>query len=285
VKALARRARGGAVWLLAGVAVAVHVVLAALAVAEFSALGWPLPTGYDSANVTFVLATAATGLAASSMVAARAATSSRALRALVRAAQRPVPPIVHHAATGLGVAGKVDAVAAGEAFAVTYGLVRPRILVSTGLTAELGAAEITAVLAHEREHLRHLDPLRLLAAQLLAQWVWYLPAGRWLARRCALRRELSADLAAAGSAGRGVLAAALLKLASLPACPAVAAASPAEDPPGSLEARIAQLEDSHPPRQRLTALRILASGGGLVFLAAAAMCCAALSQVVPGGVI
>jgi Zn-dependent protease with chaperone function len=285
VKALARRARGGAAWLLAGLAVGVHAALAVLAVAEFAELGWPLPTSYDSANVTFVLATAVTGLAAVGMVAARAASSSRGLRALVRAARRPVPPSVHNAATGLGVAGKVDAVAAGEAFAVTYGLVRPRILVSTGLTAELGEAELTAVLAHEREHLRHRDPLRLLAARLLAQWGWYLPAGRWLARRCALRRELSADRAAAGSAGRGVLAAALLKLARLPACPAVAAASPAGDPPGSLEARVAELEDGRAPRQRLTALRVLASGVCLIFLAAAAMCCAALSQVVPGGVL
>jgi Zn-dependent protease with chaperone function len=285
VKTLARRARGAAAWLLAGLVVAAHATLAALAVTVFAALGWPLPTGYDSANVTLVLATAVTGLAASSMVAARAATSSRALRALVGAARRPVPLIVHNAATGLGVAGKVDAVAAGEAFAVTHGLVRPRILVSTGLTAELGAAEITAVLAHEREHLRHRDPLRLLAAQLLAQWAWYLPAGRWLARRCALRRELAADRAAAGAAGRGVLAAALLKLASLPACPAVAAASPAEDQPGSLEARVAQLEDGRPPRQRLTALRVLASGGALIWLAAAAVCCAAMAQVLPGGVL
>lgn len=283
--ALARRAGGAAAWLLAGLAVAVHAALAVLAVTEFAAMGWPLPTGYDSANVTLVLATAVTGLAASSMVAARATSSSRALRALLGAAQRPVPPILHNAATGLGVAGKVDAVAAGEAFAVTYGLVRPRILVSTGLTAELAAAEITAVLAHEREHLRHRDPLRLLAARLLAQWAWYLPAGRWLARRYALRRELAADRAAAGSTGRGVLAAALLKLASLPACPAVAAASPAEDQPGSLEARVAQLEDGRPPRQRLTALRVLASGGALVWLAAAAVCCAALSQVLPNGVL
>lgn len=283
MKTLARRARGAAVWLLAGLAVAAHAALAGLAVTEFTALGWPLPTGYDSANVTLVLATAVTGLAASSMVGARATSSSRALRALAGAAHRPVPPIVHNAAIGLGVAGKVDAVAAGEAFAVTYGLVRPRILVSTGLTAELSAAEITAVLAHEREHLRYRDPLRLLAARLLAQWAWYLPAGRWLARRCALRRELAADRAAAGVAGRGVLAAALFKLASLPACPAVAAASPAEDQPGSLEARVAQLEDGRPPRQRLTALRVLASGGALVWLAAAAVCCAALAQVLPGG--
>lgn len=78
---------------------------------------------------------------------------------------------------------------------------------------------------------------------------------------------------------------ALLKLASLPACPAVAAASPAGDQPGSLEARVAQLEDGRPPRQHLTALRVLASGGALIWLAAAAVCCAAMSQLLPGGVL
>src|SRR5262249_31609550 len=72
-----------------------------------------------------------------------------------------------------------EAVAGGEAFAVTCGWVRPRILVSTGLAAALTAAEIGAVLAHEREHLRHRDPLRLLAARLVAAWGCYLPAARW----------------------------------------------------------------------------------------------------------
>jgi hypothetical protein len=41
------------------------------------------------------------------------------------------------------------------------------------------------------------DPLRLLAARLLAAWGWYLPAARWLASRIALRRELAADRAVA----------------------------------------------------------------------------------------
>jgi hypothetical protein len=85
-----------------------------------------------------------------------------------------------------------------------------------------------------------------------------------------------------------VLAAALLKLASLPRCPAVAAASPAGDPAGSLEARVAQLEDRQPPRPRLAPGRMLASAGGLAVLAAAGMsgmCCAGLAQALPGGVL
>src|SRR5262249_58167640 len=86
----------------------------------------------------------------------------------------------------------------------------------------------------------------------------------------ALRHELAADRAAAGSAGRGVLAAALLKLAAMPACPAIAAAGSAGDERRSLEARITQLERGRPLRQRLAVSRLLARAPTPPFLPAAA---------------
>jgi Zn-dependent protease with chaperone function len=272
-------------WAVLLLAVLAHAALAVLAMAEFTTLGWPLPTWFDTAAVTLMLATAAAGLAAAAGVARRAEADARGLRALIRTGRRAVPPIVHNEAAMLGCAGQLDAVAGEEAFAVTYGLIRPRILVSTGLAAELTPAEIRAVLAHEREHLRARDPLRLLAARLFAAWGCYLPAAGWLADRAALRRELAADREAARRAGRGVLAGALLKLASMPACPAVAAVSPAGDEPGSLEARVAQLEAGRPPRQRPAVTRLLASAGTLSLLAAASLCCTALSQLLPGGLL
>ena len=271
-------------WVLLPLTVLLHLTLAVLAVAEFTAMGWPLPTWFDTAAVTLVLATAAAGLAASASVALRAAAGSRALRALIRAARRPVPVFMQNEVAALGLASRLDVVAGEDAFAITYGLIRPRILVSTGLAASLAPGEISAVLAHEREHLRHRDPLRLLAARLAAAWGCYLPAAAWLARRAALRHELAADRAAAGSAGRGVLAAALLKLAAMPTSPAIAAASPAGDERRSLEARITQLEWGRPVRQHLAVSRLLASGGTLAVLAPAFLCCAAMSQFVPGGV-
>ena len=112
-----------------------------------------------------------------------------------------------------------------------------------------------------------------------------LPAARWLAGRAALRHELAADRAAAGRAGRGVLAGALLKLTSRPACPAIAAASPAGNGPRSLEARVTQLEAGRPPRQRPAVSRLLASAGTLALLAGASLCCVGLSQILPGGVL
>ena len=196
-----------------------------------------------------------------------------------------MPPIVHNEAASLGCADRLDAVAGEEAFALTHGLFRPRILVSTGLAVALTRAEIGAVLAHEREHLRHRDPLRLLAARLFAAWGCYLPAARWLASRAALGHELGADRAAAGRAGRGVLAGALLKLAGTPACAAVAAANPEGSGSRSLEARVTQLEAGRPPRQRPAVSRLLASAGTLAVLAPAALCCAALSQFLPGGLL
>jgi beta-lactamase regulating signal transducer with metallopeptidase domain len=272
-------------WVLVPLAIMAHAAVAVLAAAEFAVMGWPLPTWFDTGAVTLVLVSAAVGLAASTVVALRAAAGSRALRSLISTARRPVPPPIHNEAVALGCAAGLSVVAAEEAFAITYGLIRPRILVSTGLATALTQAEISAVLAHEREHLRRRDPLRLLAARLFAAWGCYLPAARWLAGRATLRRELAADRAAARSAGRGVLAGALLKLASTPACPAIAEASPAGDGARSLESRVTQLEAGRPPRQRPAVSRLLASAGTLALLAGASLCCAALSQILPGGVV
>ncbi|HEY5990247.1 MAG TPA: M56 family metallopeptidase [Streptosporangiaceae bacterium] len=279
------RAAGTACWPLMGAAVAAHASLAALAVAEYASLGWLLSTPYDLAAVTLVLASGAAGLAAAAWVAVRSATGYRGLRRLARDNSRPLPPTVRSAVAGLGLAGRVAAVAAAEPFAVTVGLARPRILVSDGLAGALSPAELTAVLAHERCHLRCRDPARLLGARLLAAYGWYLPAARWLAGRAALNRELAADRAALAQAGRGVLAGALLKLAALPACPAVAAASPAGDPAGSLQARVAQLEQGRPARPRLAAGRALATAGGMTVLAPACLCCVGLAAALPGGLL
>ena len=279
------RTAAGSCWVIVPLAVLAHAAVAVLALADFAMMGWPLPTWFDTVAVTLVLASAAVGLAASAVVAVRAAAGSRALQKLVRAAGRPVPPFIQNEAAVLECAARLDVVAAEEAFAVTYGLIRPRILVSTGVATALTPAEISAVLAHEREHLRCRDPLRLLAARLAASWACYLPAARWLWGGAMLRHELAADRAAAGRAGRSVLAGALLKLASTPTCPAVAAASPAGDGPRSLEARVSQLEAGRPPRQRPAVSRLLSSAGAVALLAAASMCCTALSQILPGGVL
>ena len=284
---MSRGLRGAAAvlsWPLLLAAVLTHGVLAALAAAEYARVGWLLHFPYDLAAVSLVLVSAMAGLASAALVAARAVRGSVVLRRMGRSGSPQFPAAARDTAAALGIAGRVRVVASDEAFAVTCGLLRPRILVSEGLARSLSRAELMAVLAHERCHLQHRDPLRLLAARMLAGYGFYLPAARWLAGQLGLRRELAADRAAATRAGRAVLAGALLKLASVPACPAVAAAGHADDPAGSLEARVTQLEHGRPARPRLGRTRIAATAGGLALLTAAGMCCAALSQVIPGGV-
>src|SRR5262245_34018653 len=105
-------------WVLLLLAVLAHAALAVLAVAEFASLGWPLPTWFDTGAVTLVLASAAAGLAASTVVGLRAAAGARALRALIRTGRRPVPPSIKNEAAALGCAPAVDVVVAEEAFAV-----------------------------------------------------------------------------------------------------------------------------------------------------------------------
>jgi Zn-dependent protease with chaperone function len=78
--------------------------------------------------------------------------------------------------------------------AFVAGFVRPRTYVSEAARAW------TAVLAHERDHARHRDPLvRLLTRLALALAPPGL--GSWLEPRLARAQELAADEAAAGAVG------------------------------------------------------------------------------------
>jgi Zn-dependent protease with chaperone function len=268
-------------WPLVACAVPAQVGLVALAVIEYIRLDWLGSVPIDLLFVTVVAASGAAGLVAADLVLLRVLRGGRALRRVRRRCRQGLPPPVHTAATLLGIGGRVDLVAAGEAFALTHGLLRPRILLSTGLIRALNPAELTAVLVHERDHMHHRDPLRLLAVRLLAAYACYLPVAGWLAERFALRRELAADRAATAHCGGAVLAAALLKVAEVPAS---SAAVPV-NPHGRLEARISQLEGGRPTGgPRLAPARVLATLGNGALLLIAAACCLSLAAALPGGV-
>jgi Zn-dependent protease with chaperone function len=260
--------------------VLVHLGLGVLAVVEYARLDWLASVPFELAAVTVVAGSGALAVAGAVRVAWPAARGGRALRRLLRRAGRPLPALLQVAADRLGIADRVDVVGTDEAFALTHGLVRPRILLSTGLIEALDRAELTAVMVHERCHLQRRDPLRLLATRVLAGYGWYLPLLRWYAGRFALRRELAADRAATASTGVAAVAGALLKLAELPAPAMVAAANPM----GNLPDRIAQLEGQpRVSRPRLGWLLAGASVVNLAALSAAAMCCVGLGAAVAGG--
>ena len=92
------------------------------------------------------------------------------------------------------------------------GLLRPRVYVSSGAKAALSAAEVRAVLAHEHHHARQRDPMKLLAAQVASEALFFLPVMRRARRRYADLAEMAADAAAVERAGSpGALAAAMLR--------------------------------------------------------------------------
>ena len=77
--------------------------------------------------------------------------------------------------------------------AFTYGLIRPRIYVSTGLLNKLSRDELRAVLLHEIHHKKNRDPLRFFLLSFLEDAFFYLPIGGYIKRRLQHIKERAAD--------------------------------------------------------------------------------------------
>ena len=95
-------------------------------------------------------------------------------------------------------------------FAMAVGILRPRIMLSTGLIRLLDHGELAAVLAHESSHVRHRDTLRYLITASLSRAFFFVPAIPRLAAQVKLAAELRAD---AEAGDESALGAALVKLA------------------------------------------------------------------------
>lgn len=96
--------------------------------------------------------------------------------------------------------------------AFTTGWWRPRVFVAHDLPGRLSPEELEAVLAHEAEHVRRRDPLRLFLLRTLAAVLFWLPAIRRLVDDLGDEVEITADDAAARSHALP-LASAILRMA------------------------------------------------------------------------
>jgi Zn-dependent protease with chaperone function len=148
----------------------------------------------------------------------------------------PLPPRLTALGARLGLSGRLTYLADPAVFACCYGLRRPRVAVTVGLLAALGDAELVAVLAHERHHLRRRDPLRYLLLDIVTSTACMAPIAAILRQRAEIALEVAADRAALAVAPRGALAGALLAALrpTSPRLPGVAGLTPTE-------ARIAHL--------------------------------------------
>lgn len=170
--------------------------------------------------------------------------SSRSVAALVARRGRPPAPRVARAIRAQGLRDIVVVDDDGS-YAYTIGAWRPRIVMSRGLVDAADDAQLGAVLAHERYHVDHRDPLRIVVARAIDAAMFFVPATSALVQRYRLACELEADRWAVSRCGRSALAGALLatmKPADTRGAP-VAGLGGAE----TLDVRLVQLEQGSPP--------------------------------------
>ncbi|RNL86000.1 M56 family metallopeptidase [Halostreptopolyspora alba] len=189
---------------------------------------------------------AALGMAIGVLYGVRETWRLRRLGGELRARRVATPPRLETLAGELGLAGRIESVRAHEPFALTYGLRRPRVAVSTGLLEAMSRDELRAVLVHERSHVLSRDPLKILLMRVLLAREFHLPVLAYLRTRFTAARELAADEAATAACGRKPLAGALLKTLSGPRWAQAPAAASLGG--GMIDARIRQLEDGQAPK-------------------------------------
>ncbi|MGH9075218.1 MAG: M56 family metallopeptidase [Acidimicrobiales bacterium] len=115
-------------------------------------------------------------------------------------------------AAGLGIRRLVVVDDPRTSCCACVGLLRPRVVVSSGVVEALGGPELAAVLAHEASHARHADPLLVTLTRAAVAGLSFIPGITRLGRLAVVRAEQAADAAAVAAAGRGALCAALLAL-------------------------------------------------------------------------
>ncbi len=151
--------------------------------------------------------------------------------------------------------------------ALTYGLRRPKVLLSTWMLERLDAQELESVLAHELAHATRRDYLAVWLATVLRDAFCYLPTSWAAYRQLQREKEPTCDDLAIGATRRPLaLASALAKVWNEAAGGGAFAAAPSLSGPDELiEDRIERLMGPPPqrverPRPRAAVLAIGAAG-------------------------
>lgn len=146
----------------------------------------------------------------------------------------------------LGLEGKVYLVDTEPAFSFCAGLISPCIYLSRKTVEKLTTEELEALLLHEKHHLEHRDPLRILLGRLVVSILFFIPVLQDVLRRYLVEIELAADQNAIQHQGdrRGIAGALHKLIQESVAMPVAGFTVGAAD---ALEYRIAYLA-GHAPR-------------------------------------
>jgi beta-lactamase regulating signal transducer with metallopeptidase domain len=177
---------------------------------------------------------------------ARQLVSSHRLARYVSASTVEAPNTLLRAAARGGQDVRLVLVDAPESFSFVYGMLTPRVAVSRGLIEAVSADELSAVIEHERYHVRNLDPLKIVLVRSLSTALFFLPALAALRTRYIADCELAADRQAAARCGDRSLAGALLKAIRGPSLNELSVAASIGGP-DLLDARLVQLETGVEP--------------------------------------
>lgn len=104
-----------------------------------------------------------------------------------------IPGRVNDRAKQLGIAGRIDIVKTGHNLSFCYGLLNPRICLSSKMIKNLSDGELKAVLMHESYHLKNRDPLKILLSKVAVSTFFFVPILRDFHKYFILSKELAAD--------------------------------------------------------------------------------------------
>jgi Zn-dependent protease with chaperone function len=175
----------------------------------------------------------------------RQAAATRELSSRIDRAALAPPTRLRLAAGEAGLADRVTLFDSTGSCSFVYGLLAPRVAISSDLLSRLSEAELRAALEHERYHVQSLDPLRSALTDAAVDAMFFLPALRTLGVRYEAARELAADRRAVGIVGPRPLAGALLK--TMEGAPVDRPATIPLAAWRSIDSRLVQLETEREP--------------------------------------
>ncbi len=170
-----------------------------------------------------------------------------------------IPKRIRDLISGLGVEGKVVIVKDNIFFSFCYGLIFPRICLSSTLVNTLTDGELRAVLVHESYHLKNRDPLKILLSKVAVSTFFFVPILKDFHNYYTLSKELSADKLVIKSKSLKELKSALLKALNnlAPNINGVAAFAGGD----TLEQRVAALTVPHyRPGVKISLFKMIISG-------------------------
>lgn len=118
---------------------------------------------------------------------------TRRLISRIFGASLPLPSRLDNIANTLGLSGRLVFFANGRPEAFSFGLLRPKIAISTACWNNMTISSVEAVLCHEAHHLKKHDPLRFLILDIVRRVFFFLPLISQLVSFIRTLQEVEAD--------------------------------------------------------------------------------------------